>query len=124
MYQVAQDNKCYAYQINPDAHQPGCLDPDRSDAAQRATGRFHIPPAYRDLAVLMRKGFQPTGKINAVLKANALGDDIRITWDWRHLDNWMTTTLGDLGVNGDARGVLEWLCLRSEGARQHSMPPP
>lgn len=68
----------------------------------------------------MRKGFQPTGKINAVLKANALGDDIRITWDWRHLDNWMTTTSGDLGVNGDARGVLEWLCQRNGEHGFHS----
>ncbi len=92
------DNKYYAFQINPDAHQPGCLDPDRSDAAQHATGVMHIPPEYMDPAVLMRKGFQPTGKINAVLKANALGDDIHITWDWRHLDHWMTTTLGDLHV--------------------------
>ena len=55
-----------------------------------------------------------------MLKANALGDDIEITWDWRHLDNWMNTTLGDLGVNGDARGVLEWLCQRNGEHGFHS----
>ena len=57
LYQVADEGKYCAYQINPDAHQPGWFDPARSDAAQRSTGVMHIPAAYRDLAVLMRKGF-------------------------------------------------------------------
>ena len=81
---------------------------------------MHIPPAYRDLAVLMRKGFQPTGKINAVLKSNALSDEAHISWDWRHLDHFLHTTLGDLGVNRDARGVLEWLAQRNEEHGFHS----
>lgn len=113
-FEEADDGNYYLCYVNPDAHEPECLDPKRTDAEQRASGQMHVPSEFKKVALTMRQGYLSTAKINNVLKTNALNDGVDITWNWKHLDHLLNKELGNLGPNADARGVLEWLTRRRE----------